>query len=175
MESFASIFSASGRLAPRPFAIGAVAIYVASFLSQFLLAAPVTARASVFPFLLVQMAIAWLWYALHVRRLRDAGRAATPALALTILFALAVILLLLATAAINAPGTAGTADDTPFGGAFRIILILFLIGSIMSDPNLGMFGVIILTVLALVMLPIVIATAFTIWAATRPSAPAAPS
>ena len=58
MNSLATIFSASGRIAPRPFALGAVVVYVASFLSQFLLAAPITARASVVPFLLVQIAIA---------------------------------------------------------------------------------------------------------------------
>ena len=67
----------------------------ASFLSQFLLAAPITARASVIPFLLVQVAVAWAWYALHVRRLRDAGRPTGAAIALTILYALAIVLLLL--------------------------------------------------------------------------------
>ena len=75
MESLALFTSASGRIAPKPFWLGVVAVYVASFLSQFLLAAPVTARASVLPFLVAQAAIAWAWYALHARRLRDAGRA----------------------------------------------------------------------------------------------------
>jgi uncharacterized membrane protein YhaH (DUF805 family) len=174
MDALATIFSASGRIAPKPFVLGAVAVYLASFLSQFLLAAPVTARASVVPFLLVQIAIAWAWYVLHVRRLRDAGRPTGAAVALTVLYALAIVLLLLVMLAIDAPGQPTGPETTPFAGVFQIFLILFLIGMILGDPNPGMFGYIILGVIALVMLPIVIAIAFTVWAATRPSVPAAP-
>lgn len=174
MDPLATIFSAAGRIAPKPFALGAIAVYLASFLSQFLLAAPVTARASVMPFLLAQVAIAWTWYALHVRRLRDAGRPAGAAVALTALYALAIVLLLMVMAAANAPGPANEADATPSAGIFQIFLLLFLIGMILSDPNLGMFGYVTLGVLALVTLPIVIAIAFTVWTATRPSAPALP-
>jgi uncharacterized membrane protein YhaH (DUF805 family) len=172
MDALATIFSASGRIAPKPFVLGAIAVYLASFLSQFLLAAPVTARASVIPFLLVQVAVAWAWYVLHVRRLRDAGRPTGAAVALTVLYALAIVLLLLVMIAANAPGQPAGAGANPFAGVLQIFLILFLIGTIIGDPNLGMFGYIILGVLALVMLPIVIAIAFTVWAATRPAAPA---
>ncbi len=173
MTSLTTIFSAAGRLAPKPFALGAIAVYVASFLSQFLLAAPVTARASVIPFLLVQVVIGWGWYALHAKRLRDAGRPTGAAVALTVLYALAIVLLLLVMVAANAPGQGNGTEDTPFAGIFQIFLLLFLIGMVLGDPNLGMFGYIILGVLALVLLPMVIAIVFTIWAGTRPSAPAA--
>lgn len=168
MNSPATIFSASGRLAPKPFALGAVAVYLVSFLSQFLLAAPITARASVVPFLAVQVAIAWFWYSLHVRRLRDAGRPTGSAIALTILYALAIVLLLLVMLAIDAPGQPTGPEATPYASVFQIFLLLFLIGMILGDPNLGMFGYVILGVIALVMLPLVIAIVYTGWAATRP-------
>ncbi len=170
MVTLATILSASGRIAPKPFALGAIAVYLASFLSQFLLAAPVTARASVIPFLAVQVVVGWGWYVLHVGRLRDAGRRTGAAVALTVLYALAVVLLLLVMIAANAPGQANGADGTPFAGILQIFLLLFLIGMILSDPNFGMFGTIILGVLALVMLPIMIAIVFTVWIGTRPSA-----
>lgn len=163
-------FSASGRLAPKPFALGAIAVYLASFLSQFLLAAPVTARASVVPFLVVQVVLALMWYSLHVRRLRDAGRPTSSAVALTILYALAIVLLLLVMLAIDAPGQPTGAEQTPYANVFQVFLIIFLIGMILGDPNLGMFGYVVLGVIALVMLPIVIAVVFTIWAGTRPTA-----
>jgi uncharacterized membrane protein YhaH (DUF805 family) len=163
MASLPTTFSPSGRIAPKPFVLGAIAIYLASFLSQFLLAAPVTARASIIPFVLV-----------HARRLHDAGRPTGPAVALTVLYALAIVLLLLVMVAANAPGPANGADDTPFAGIFQVFLLLFLIGTVLGDPNLGMFGYIVLGVLALVMLPIVIAIVFTVWVGTRPSAPASP-
>jgi uncharacterized membrane protein YhaH (DUF805 family) len=175
MVTSATILSASGRIAPKPFAFGAIAVYLASFLSQFLLAAPVTARASVIPFLLVQVAVAWFWYALHVCRLRDAGRPTGSVIALTILYALAIVLLLLVMLAIDTPGQPTGPNETPFAGVFQIFLVVFLIGMILGDPNLGMFGYVVLGVIALVMLPIVIAIAFTVWAGTRPSAAVAPS
>src|SRR5262245_35286189 len=173
MVSF-SIFSSSGRIAPKPFALGAAAVYVASFLSQFLLAAPVTARASVVPFLVVQIVVAWAWYVLHVRRLRDAGRPAGSALALTILYALTIVLLLLVMLAIDAPGQPTGPETTPYASVLQIFLVLYLIGTILGDPSLGMFGYIMLGVIALVLLPIVIAIAFTVWVGTRPRVAEAP-
>lgn len=171
MTSLATTFSAAGRIAPVPFALGAIVVYVASFLSQFLLAAPIMALASVVPFLLVQIALGWAWYALHVRRLRDAGRPVEPVIALTILYALAIVLLLLVMLAIDAPGEPIGPDATPYASVFQIFLLLFLIGQILGDPNLGMFGYIMLGVIALVLLPILIAIVFTIWVGTRPRAP----
>jgi uncharacterized membrane protein YhaH (DUF805 family) len=168
MASLPTFLSAAGRLAPKPFALGAVAVYVASFLSQFLLAAPVTARASVVPFLVVQIVIAWSWYGLHVRRLRDADRPAGSALALTILYALAIVLLLLVMLAIDAPGQPAGPDETPYAGVFQIFLVFFLIAMILGDPNIGLFGYVVLGVIALMMLPILIAIVFTVWTGTRP-------
>lgn len=79
MESHASFSRACGRTAPKPFVLGALLVDGVSFLSQFLLAAPVMARANVVPFVAVQTTVAVARYVLHVRRLRDAGRSAAPA------------------------------------------------------------------------------------------------
>lgn len=174
MKSLSTIFSTAGRLAPKPFALGAAAIYVASFLSQFLLAAPITSRASVIPFLLVQIVIAWIWYSLHVRRLRDAGHPTGSAIALTILYALAIVLLLLVMLAIDAPGQPTGPEATPYAHIFQIFLVLFLISMILGDPHMGIFGYVLLGVIALMMLPLVIAIVYTIWAGMRPRAPEPP-
>ena len=106
------------------------------------------------------------------------GACATPAarparlIALTMLYALAIVLLLLVMLAIDAPGQPnGTGGHAVSPGMFQIFLLVFLIGMVLGDPNLGMFGYIMLGGIALVMLPIVIAIVFTIWVGTRPSAP----
>lgn len=169
MDTRTSVFSTSGTIAPKPFALAAIAVYLVSFLSQFLLAAPITERASVVPFLLLQIVLAWIWYGLHVRRLRDAGRPTGSAIALTILYGLAIVLLLLVMLTIDAPGQPTGPDATPFAGVFQIFLVLYLIGMIVGDPNLGMFGYVLLGVIALVMLPLLIAIGFTVWVGTRPS------
>ena len=95
-------------------------------------------------------------------------------IALTILYALAIVLLLLVMLAIDAPGQPTGPNETPFAGVFQIFLVVFLIGMILGDPNPGMFGYVVLGVIALVMLPIVITIAYTVWAGTRPSAASAP-
>ena len=57
-------FSPSGPMAPRAFAIAIVAVYLAGFLSQVLLAEPLTVRFGLWPFVAVQAALLWMWFAL---------------------------------------------------------------------------------------------------------------
>lgn len=174
MDSSVNIFSTAGRLAPKPFLLRALVVYGLSFLSQALLAAPITARASVFPFLVVQIALGWAWYALHVRRLRDAGRGGGVALALTVLYALAILLLLLVMVIAS---SMAVPDAGSFASAsvMTMFLILFLAGLVLgSQAPIGLFGYVFLGVLVLIMLPVLIAMGFTIWLATKPSVPAAP-
>jgi uncharacterized membrane protein YhaH (DUF805 family) len=166
--------SASGRIARKPFWIGVVIVYVASFLTQFLFAAPLMVRASVVPFLVAQVVVAWAWYALHAKRLRDAGRTTGSAVALTVLYGLAVMLLCLVVIAAmatgsNAPQPGGGQPAPPT--VFDMFLLLFLLGMILGEPSLGIWGFILLGVIAIVLLPIVIAFAYTIFVGTRPSAP----
>ena len=101
MGALTTIFSASGRLAPKPFMLGALAVYGGGFLSQLLLNSQVTQHANVIPFVLVQVALAWTWYALHAKRLRDAGRGVGAAVALTIVYLLAIVLLLVVVFTVN--------------------------------------------------------------------------
>jgi uncharacterized membrane protein YhaH (DUF805 family) len=173
MESHASFFCASGRIAPKPFIVGASVVYVASFLSQFLLASPITQQANVIPFVAVQVIVAWAWYVLHVRRLRDAGRATGSALALTIIYALSIVLLLLVMAAANAMSPPES-SELRAAGVTGIFLVVFLAWLVIGNSALGMFGYVLLGALVLITLPVLIAIVYTIWLAGRPSVPAAP-
>jgi uncharacterized membrane protein YhaH (DUF805 family) len=174
MESIALLFSFSGRVARKPFALAAGAVYLVSFLSQFLLAAPVVMRASILPFLLVQILTGWAWTALHIKRLRDAGRPIGGAIALAILFALGLILFLIVIAILVQPATSGpnAAPATDYG---QVLLLIFLIAILLNTPSLGVFAYVIFAVLVLVMLPILIAVGFTIWVGTRPTAAHSPA
>ncbi|MGH6769181.1 MAG: hypothetical protein ACRECO_09200 [Xanthobacteraceae bacterium] len=153
--------------------LGALAVYALSFASQFLLAVPIMARGGFVIFVLVQGIAIWSWYALHAKRLQDCGRSSAAAVAIAILYALAVILCLLIMAAATVPATSGVAGDAPRTSIFEIFLFLFLVGAILREPLLGAFGYILLGVLALALLPFVIALSFSVWLATRPSAPLA--
>jgi uncharacterized membrane protein YhaH (DUF805 family) len=170
MESLALVFSTSGRIAPKAFAIGAIAVYGLNFLSQFLFAAPLLARGGLIGFVAIQTLVTWTWYALHAKRLRDCGRSIGPALAIAILYALSVVLFVLVLAAVTVPLTTEAPGDARSGGIFEFFLIFFLIGLIVGDPHMGVFGYVILAVLAAVTLPFVIAVAFSLWLGFRPRA-----
>jgi uncharacterized membrane protein YhaH (DUF805 family) len=167
-------FSPAGRISPRTFAIAVALVYVASFGSQVLLAAPVTMRAGLTPFVLVQLALLWVWFALHAKRLHDAGRGMGLAVGIGLLYALGIILLLLLVELMI-----GTTTHSANGGAFtgadflQLFVIFTLLGAF-GDPNLGAFGLWLMGALALIFAPMLIALGFSLWAATRTRVPIVP-
>jgi uncharacterized membrane protein YhaH (DUF805 family) len=157
-------FSASGRVAPKAFARGILAVYGTALLSLLLLSAPVVLRAGLVPFVLVQALAAWAWLCLHVKRLRDAGRDVGVAAAIALLYALAIVLLLLMVTLVVPLGDGARAPDA--GPAdVRAWSDLFAMAS--GDAGPGHFAYVGAGMLALVLAPMLIAIAFSIWAATR--------
>ena len=165
MESLALFFSASGRLAPRPFAAGVAVVYLAAFSSQLLLSPPVLLRAGFAPFILVQALSIWAWFCLHAKRLRDAGRDIGPAVAIVVLYAMAMILFLLVVALL---GPLGEAVETPGEGSAGTLIVFDLFGMLRGD--LGLFAYVAAGIFALIFAPMLIALAFSVWAAARPTA-----
>ena len=163
MESLAVFFSARGRLAPRAFAAGAAVVYATAFLSPLLISPPVMLRAGLVPFALVQAIAIWCWFCLHAKRLRDADRQVGVAVAIAVLYALAVILFLLLVALIMPFGDAAQrarAEDVP--------VLSLLIATLTAET--GIFAYVAAAILALVVAPVPMAIALSIWAATRPAA-----
>ena len=52
----------ASKLAPKPFVIAVLAIYLAGFLSQMLLSPLVTMRFGLWPFTFVQVSLIFAWY-----------------------------------------------------------------------------------------------------------------
>jgi uncharacterized membrane protein YhaH (DUF805 family) len=168
-----TFLSPSGRLAPRPFAIAIIVVYLAGFASQMLLSQPVIGRAFVWPFVAAQAVLIWLWIVLHVRRLRDAGRSPWPAIAITIVYVLEIVLVVMMVWLLVA--SAGT--STPGADKFNILhlfILLYLFGLLAGDPSNAAIGLWLYGIVALLLLPIVVALCFSLWAATRPSVSAVP-
>jgi len=168
MESLAFWFSPSGRIAPKSFARGILAVYGVAALSLLLMSAPVLLRVGFAPFVAVQALACWAWFCLHARRLRDAGRDAGAALAVAGLYGLAIVLLLLMLA-LAAPLRGGA--QAPGAGAGDAWSDLFALAG--GDSDLGLFAYVGASLLALIVLPMLTAVAFSIWAATRRDAAAA--
>jgi uncharacterized membrane protein YhaH (DUF805 family) len=168
MRALALFLGPSGRLGPRPFVIAAVVVYVAGLASQSLLAAPMVSRAGLWSFALAQAALAWVWFALHAKRLRDAARAIDAAAGIAIVYALAVALLLLILSFFtDAQANDGASRTAP---VFRPIGLFALIDlANPRDTELGAFGLMLAIFSIVAVAPVLLAIGFSAWAATRPS------
>src|SRR5215472_13204021 len=88
------------------------------------------------------------------------------AVAIAVLYALAVILFLLLVALIMPPG-----DAAQTASAGNVLALYLLMTTLMADP--GLFAYVAAGIFALVVAPVPMAIALSIWAATRPAATSA--
>jgi uncharacterized membrane protein YhaH (DUF805 family) len=166
MQATSFLLSPNGRLRPAPFIYGAVAVYLAGLASHLLTTPHVITRAGLWPFIAAQVLLIWVWFALHSKRLHDAGRSNGLAIGVAVLYALSVLLLL-----IVADSFFNTSDgpmmDANATSALGLILVLYIVSALAgsSQYDLAWVVVVILTFMAFV--PIIAAVSLTIWTATR--------
>jgi uncharacterized membrane protein YhaH (DUF805 family) len=169
MDPIALFTSTQGRLAPKPFALALLAIYLASIASQALLSGAVMARAGLWPFILVQAALIWAWTMLHIKRLRDAGQGPTAAIGVALIYALAVALMALVIAFFTAPPAAVQPGEEPSGNAALGLLVVLAVFALLFSPDLGAFTVILKILVLIACLPVVISLLFSLRTGLRPS------
>jgi hypothetical protein len=157
------------RLAPRPFAFAVVALYLVSFASQVLLSPPVTRWAGVWLFALLQAGLIWAWIVLHRRRLRDAGRPGGLAVGIACIYALEIVLFVLMVWLILSAGFNRPDEPASGGSILHFFVILSLMSLLGGDSGLVELQIWIVGMMVLLVLPVVVAFGFSIWAATRPS------
>src|SRR5262249_52054512 len=100
------------------------------------------------------------------KRLRDADRGIGAAVAIAGLYALAGILFLLSIALIMPPG------EAPQTGSAEVVRALPLLIAPLTAET-GIFAYVAAAILTLVVAPVPVAIALSIWAATRPAATSA--
>ena len=163
------LFSPSGRLRPQTFLVVIALVYVAAAASQALTLRDVIKSAGLWPFLAAQIALTWIWYALHAKRLRDAGKPAGFAAAVSVLYALSVALLVIIAGAFYG-ALAGEGTDPNTAGALGLILFVSIVAMLSAVPNDSLAWLIVAILLLIAYVPIVLALVTTVWAATRPRA-----
>ncbi len=162
------LFSPAGRLPQPTFITVVVLVYVAAAASQALTMPGVIKSVGLWPFLAAQILLIWIWYALHAKRLRDAGKPVGLAIATSLLYVLSVALLvILAGAFYGALALQGA--DANAASAMELILFVSVIAVLSGQPPDSLAWLMVAILVAIAYLPIVLAVVTTAWAATRPT------
>jgi hypothetical protein len=143
-------------------------LYVAAAASQALTMRDVIKSAGLWPFLAAQIVLVWIWYALHAKRLRDAGKPVGLAVATSLLYVLSVALLVIIAGAFYA-ALAGQGTDPNTAGALGLILFVSIVAMLSGAPRDSLAWLMVAILLLVAYLPIVLAVVTTAWAATRPT------
>jgi uncharacterized membrane protein YhaH (DUF805 family) len=168
MQLLRLLLSPNGRLRPQPFIFGAVAVYLLGASSHLLTAPDIIVRAGLWPFVIVQAVLIWVWFVLHAQRLHDAGRSSGLAVGVALLYVLSIALLL-----IVAEGFFNTSDglmaNPNAAGALGLILLLYIVSTLLGSAQYDLAWVVVAILTLMAFLPIIAALSLTLWAATRPS------
>jgi|HubBroStandDraft_6_1064221.scaffolds.fasta_scaffold205325_2 uncharacterized membrane protein YhaH (DUF805 family) len=168
MQANSFLLSPNGRLRPAPFIYGAVAVYLAGLASHVLTMPHVITRAGLWPFIAAQILLIWIWFALHSKRLHDAGRSNGLAVGVAVLYALSILLLL-----IVADSFFNTSDGPMMNAsatsALGLILVLYVVSALAGSSQYDLAWVVVAILTLMAFVPIIAAISLTIWSATRPS------
>jgi len=171
MNALAFLTSTQGRLAPRPFALGVLALWLAGIATQWLLSGEVMYRAGMWPFIATQAALIWIWLLLHVRRLRDAGQGAASAIGVAIVYALAVGLLIMLVAFFTNPSGGGMSSGNEAGDAAAATLLVLFLFAIVFKPDFGVFTTILKGLILIAFLPGLVSLLFSVRTGLRKRVP----
>lgn len=170
-----SLFTASGTLGRGRFACAVICVYALGLTSQILLTGPVLLRVGLWPFILLHAALLWVWYAVHAKRLRDAGRDAGSAIGIAVVNALCLTFLVMLIALFYSPVDSPTTAGETVGGVIGTwIVFIFLIEFLSGGLNFDFISFVLIMVALMALLPVLLAVCFSIWAGTRKRAAAAP-
>jgi uncharacterized membrane protein YhaH (DUF805 family) len=174
MKAARFLVSPSGRLSPKSFVVAALLIYVVGAASHALTAPAFIARTGPWLFAVVQAALIWAWYVVHARRLHDANRSVSPAVGASLLYALSIALLLILAVSFYTPMTSQMSDANATS-ALGLILLISITAVLLGSAPYDLTWLVVAALVFLSVLPIILAVAVTVFAATRPSAAGRPA
>ena len=174
MQALRFLFSPSGRLPPQAFSFAAVAVYARRRRLAMADHTGFDPARRVVAFVAAQIIVTWIWFALHAKRLRDAGRSIDLPAAIALLYALSVALLVIV--AVSFVHSASP-ESLEYNGVTALGLILFVsvIVALLGSPQFDVAWLVLTALTAMALLPVILAIVCTLWAATRPSVASQPA
>jgi uncharacterized membrane protein YhaH (DUF805 family) len=168
MNSFESLIP-SGDLKQGPYLRSLVALLIGAILSHMLTAPLVTAQLGLVPFVVTQLALLWWWFALIVKRLRDAERSflGVTAVALIDLFALLLLAVMLVLQ-FSDTSAGAAAPYLPASLSLLIYPFVFLF-NLVTGPVANTQDLQVALLALFVLAPLLLTIFYSLWAAAQPS------
>lgn len=159
----------SGDLKQGPYLRSLVALLIGAILSHMLTAPAVTAQLGLVPFVVTQVALLWWWFALIVKRLRDAERSflGVTAVALIDLFALLLLAVMLVLQ-FSDTSAGAAAPYLPASLSLLIYPFVFLF-NLLTGPVANTQDVQVAVLALFVVAPLLLTIFYSLWAAAQPS------
>jgi uncharacterized membrane protein YhaH (DUF805 family) len=164
-----TFLSPRGRLRPQPFLIAVAAVYIAGALSHWLTVPGVMAHVGLWAFAAAQIALTWMWFVLHAKRLHDASRGEGMAIAVALLYLLSLVLLVLLATNFFAGSEAGSLGGASATSALELVLLLYIVMTLAGPMQYDLTWIVVVILTFFAFVPVLIALLFTLWTATRKS------
>ena len=178
MNYFDLLFSPKGTIKPQPFAIIVIAIYGINILAGSVLDGGAIKRVGMWPYLGLQIALTWIWFVAHAKRLRDAGRGYAVAATIAFIYAASIVLMINLVAGSTAPVTDTADPKEPSVSLIGTIFAVLFINTLFTG-DIFLISLLLFLFIGLPLLFSLIAVIYSIVTATRPSltpeAPAVPA
>jgi uncharacterized membrane protein YhaH (DUF805 family) len=164
-----TFLSPRGRLRPQPFLIAVAAVYIAGALSHWLTVPGVMAHVGLWAFAAAQIALTWMWFVLHAKRLHDASRGEGMAIAVALLYLLSLVLLVLLATNFFAGSETGSLGGASATSALELVLLLYIVMTLAGPMQYDLTWIVVVILTFFAFVPVLIALLFTLWTATRKS------
>src|SRR5262249_37896215 len=162
-----TVISPQGRLRPQPFLAAIAVVYIGGALSHWLTVPDVTMRVGLWAFAAVQMALTWLWFTLHGKRLHDGGRGEGLAIAVALLYVLSLVLLLLLATNFFAGSEPGSLGNSSATSALELILLLYIVMTLTGPLQYDLTWIVVVILTLFAFGPVLVALFFSLWTSTR--------
>ncbi len=168
MTVFESL-SPSGDIEQAPYARALIGLLIGAILSNMLSAPAISITFGLWPFAVTQLALLWLWYALSLRRLRNAERSilGVTAVALISLFAIVLITVLLMLQPVD-PDPTAAGPWLPASIGVLIYPLVFLL-NLVTGPSANPQDATIAALSVFTVAPLLLLIWYSAWAALQPS------
>jgi hypothetical protein len=153
------LFSPKGTIKPQPFALVVIGIYALNLVAGSVLDGQFVMRAGLWPYVALQLLLTWIWFAVHKKRLADAGKGYAVAASLAFIYLVGVAIFASLTVA-SAPAVLDKIDPAdPKVSLFGAIIAITFIYTLFS----GDFFLIAFLIFLLIGLPFVFALVVVIY------------